>query len=125
MRRKRIISLVLSACLIVGSAVQGGAATTQEKISDAKAQQQANQSSLQQTQEKIQELESKKGESETYLADLNEQAQKRLDTIIEQMKAAEGVTEELKSICQMEWVQRCNNIHNRAEEIVLHEMIYS
>ena len=33
MRRKRIISLVLSACLIVGSAVQGGAATTQEKIS--------------------------------------------------------------------------------------------
>lgn len=73
MRRKRIISLVLSACLIVGSAVQGGAATTQEKISDAKAQQQANQSSLQQTQEKIQELESKKGESETYLADLNTQ----------------------------------------------------
>ena len=65
MRRKRIISLVLSACLIVGSAVQGGAATTQEKISDAKA--------LQQTQEKIQELESKKGESETYLADLNTQ----------------------------------------------------
>ena len=61
----------------------------------------------------------------TYLADMNEQAQKRLDTIIEQMKAAEGVTEELKSICQMEWVQRCNNIHNRAEEIVLHEMIYS
>ncbi len=49
----------------MGSAVQGGAATTQEKISDAKAQQQENQSSLQQTQEKIQELESKKGESET------------------------------------------------------------
>ena len=58
MRRKRITSLVLSVCLIVGSAVQGGAATTQEKISNAKAQQQANQSSLQQTQEKIQELES-------------------------------------------------------------------
>ena len=54
------------------------------------------------------------GELWTYLADLNEQAQKRLDTIIEQMNAAEGVTEELKSICQMEWVQRCNNIHNRA-----------
>ena len=73
MRRKRITSLVLSVCLIVGSAVQGGAATTQEKISNAKAQQQANQSSLQQTQEKIQELESKKGESETYLADQNTQ----------------------------------------------------
>ena len=59
-----------------------------------------------------------------YLVDLNEQAQERLDTIMEQMKAVEGVTEELKRTCQMEWVQRCNNIHNRAEEIILHEMIY-
>lgn len=59
-----------------------------------------------------------------YLVDLNEQAQERLDTIMEQMKAAEGVTEELKRTHQMEWVQRCNNIHNRAEEIILHEMIY-
>lgn len=59
-----------------------------------------------------------------YLVDLNEQAQERLDTIMEQMKVAEGVTEELKRTCQMEWVQRCNNIHNRAEEIILHEMIY-
>lgn len=60
-----------------------------------------------------------------YLVDLNEQAQERLDTIMEQMKAAEGVTEELKRTSQMEWVQRCNNIHNRAEEIILQEMIYS
>lgn len=59
-----------------------------------------------------------------YLVDLNEQAQERLDTIMEQMKAAEGVTEELKCTHQMEWVRRCNNIHNRAEEIILHEMIY-
>ena len=44
--------------------------------------------------------------------------------IMEQMKAIEGVTEVLKRTCQMEWVQRCNNIHNRAEEIVLHEMAY-
>ena len=65
------------------------------------------------------------GELWTYLADLNEQAQERLDTIMEQMKAADGVTEELKSTHQMEWVQRCNNIHNRAEEIILQEMIYS
>ena len=64
------------------------------------------------------------GELWTYLADLDEQAQKRLDTIMEQMKAAEGVTEELKRTSQMEWVQRCNNIHNRAEEIVLHELVY-
>ena len=60
-----------------------------------------------------------------YLVDLNEQAQERLDTIMEQMKAAEGVTEELKRTHQMEWVRRCNNIHNRAEEIILQEMIYS
>ncbi len=61
----------------------------------------------------------------SYLADLNEQAQDRLDLIIEQMKAAEGVTEDLKRTQQMEWVQRCNNIRNRAEEIILHELIYS
>ena len=65
------------------------------------------------------------GELWTYLADLNEQAQERLDIIMEQMEATEGVTEELKCTCQMEWVQRCNNIYNQAEEIVLHEMIYS
>ena len=65
------------------------------------------------------------GELWTYLADLNEQAQERLDTIMEQMKIAEGITEELKCTRQMEWVRRCNNIHNRAEEIILHEIIYS
>ena len=59
------------------------------------------------------------------IVDLNEQAQERLDTIMEQMKIAEGVTEELKCTRQMEWVRRCNNIHNRAEEIGLHEIIYS
>ena len=40
----------------------------------------------------------------TYLADLNEQAEERLDLIIEQMKAAEGVTEELKAQNQFDWV---------------------
>ena len=64
------------------------------------------------------------GELWTYLADLNEQAQERLDTIMEQMKAAEGVNEELKRTRQMEWVQYMNNIHNRVEEIVLNELIY-
>ena len=60
----------------------------------------------------------------TYLADLNEQAEERLDLIIEQMKSAEGVTEELKARNQLEWVGRMNNIRNRAEEIVKSEMIY-
>ena len=59
-----------------------------------------------------------------YLADLNEQAEERLDLIIEQMKAAEGVTEELKARNQLEWVGRINNIRSRAEEIIKSEMIY-
>ena len=61
----------------------------------------------------------------TYLADLNEQAEERLDLIIEQMKAAEGVTEELKARNQLEWVGRMNNIRNRIEEIIKSKMIYS
>ena len=60
----------------------------------------------------------------TYLADLNEQAEEQLDLIIEQMKAAEGVTEELKARNQLEWVGRMNNIRNRAEEIIKNELIY-
>ena len=60
----------------------------------------------------------------TYLADLSEQAEERLDLIMEQMKTAEGVTEELKARNQLEWVGRMNNIRNRAEEIIKSEMIY-
>ena len=60
----------------------------------------------------------------TYLADLDEQAQERLDRIAEQMQAAEGVTEELKADDQLEWVRRCNSIRSRAEEIVRAERIY-
>ena len=55
---------------------------------------------------------------------LNEQAQNRLEVIIDQMKASEGVTEELKAADQMEWVGAMNSIRNRAEEIILREMIY-
>ena len=64
------------------------------------------------------------GQLWTYLADLNEQAQERLSLIVEQMKAAEGVTEELKVADQMAWVGAMNSIHNRAEEIVLKEIVY-
>ena len=60
----------------------------------------------------------------SYLADVNEQAQERLDTIIAQMKVAEGVTEDLKAHDQIEWVRRCNSICNRAKEIVLSEIVY-
>ena len=64
------------------------------------------------------------GELWTYQADLNEQAQNRLELIVEQMKAAEGVTEHMKQYDQMAWVGAMNSIRNRAEEIVLREMIY-
>ena len=71
----------------------------------------------------------------SYLEDLDEQAEERftcivdqmkedLGTVMNEMKAAEGVTEELKRKDAMLWVQRCNNIRNRAEEIVLNEMVY-
>ena len=60
----------------------------------------------------------------TYLADLNEQAEERLDLIIGQMKATEGVTEELKAQNQLEWVGRMNNIRSRAEEIINNELSY-
>lgn len=60
----------------------------------------------------------------TYLADINEQAQERLQVIISQMQKAESVTEKMKAINQWEWIQRMGSIHNRAEEIVLSELIY-
>ena len=60
----------------------------------------------------------------TYLADLNEQAQDRLEQMIDQMKAAEGMTEGLKDADPMAWVGAMNNIRNRAEEIILQELIY-
>ena len=59
----------------------------------------------------------------TYLAELNEQAQSRLQMIIRQMQEAENVTDELKEHDQMAWVGAMNSIRNRAEEIVVREMI--
>ncbi len=64
------------------------------------------------------------GELWTYLADLNEQVQNRLELIIKQIATSEGVTEDMKTKDQMAWVATMNNIRNRAEEIVLRELIY-
>ena len=63
------------------------------------------------------------GQLWTYLADLNEQAQSRLQLIIRQMQETENVTDELKEHDQMAWVRAMNNIYNRAEEIVIHELV--
>ena len=59
---------------------------------------------------------------DSYLADLNEQAQERFELIEAQMRSAEGVTEELKRQNPMEWVRHCNNIRNRAAEIIKQEL---
>ena len=65
-----------------------------------------------------------KGTLSTYLADLDEQVQERLEVIEQQMQDADGVTEQLKAENQMEWIRCKNSIHNRAEEIVLRELVY-
>ena len=49
----------------------------------------------------------------------------RLDIIETALMRQEGVTEALKADNQMEWVRRMNSIHSRAEEIVLHELVYA
>ncbi len=61
----------------------------------------------------------------TYLADLNEQTQQRMETLITQMKITEGITEALKAADPMDWTQRMNNITARAEEIIREELIYN
>ena len=61
----------------------------------------------------------------TYLADLNEQAQQRMETLITQLKTAEGITEALKSADPIGWTQRMNNITARAEEIMREKLIYN
>ena len=58
-----------------------------------------------------------------YLADINEQAETMFIQLIEDMAKAEGITEQLKAENQMLWVQKMNNVRNRAMEIVNHEMI--
>ena len=64
------------------------------------------------------------GKLDSYLADLNEQAQERFELIEAQMRSAEGVTEELMRQNPMEWVRHCNSIRSRAAEIIKQELIY-
>lgn len=60
----------------------------------------------------------------SYLADIDQEAQERLDTIIQQITQAQGITEGLKAGDQMEWVGIMNNIQASAMEIVNQEIIY-
>ena len=65
------------------------------------------------------------GRLNTYLADINEQATVQMFLLTKQMADREGVTEQLKAQDPMLWVQRMNNIRDRAMEIVNHELIYA
>ena len=64
------------------------------------------------------------GKLNSYLADIDRQAEEMFLRLVKQMAEAEGVTEQLKADNQMEWVGRVNNIRNRAMEIVNSELIY-
>lgn len=64
------------------------------------------------------------GRLNSYLADIDRQAEKIFSRLVKQMAEAEGVTEQLKADNQMEWGGGMNNIRNRAMEIVSSELIY-
>lgn len=60
-----------------------------------------------------------------HCAEIENQARDMFDTLVKQMKNAEGVTEQLKEENQMEWIQRMGNIEARAREVVCEELIYN
>lgn len=64
------------------------------------------------------------GRLNSYLADIDAQAEEQLELLAQQMAEREDVTEELKTTDQMEWVRRMNNIRNRAEEVIKTTLIY-
>ena len=64
------------------------------------------------------------GRLNAYLADIDRQAQERFERLIEGMKQAQGITEQLKEENALEWVGRLNNIRACAREIVEKEIIY-
>lgn len=61
----------------------------------------------------------------SYLYDINTQAEEMFETLIRKFKKSEGITEHLKADNQMEWITRMNNIRSRATEIVNHDIIYA
>ena len=59
-----------------------------------------------------------------HCAEVEKQTQQMFDTLVEQLKEAEGVTEQLKEENQLEWIQRIGNIQQRATEVVSNEIIF-
>ena len=64
------------------------------------------------------------GQLNSYLDEINAQAEEMFDNLIVQYKKSEGITEKLKATDQMEWVRRMNNIKQRVTEIINNELIY-
>lgn len=64
------------------------------------------------------------GSLNAHLEEIDRQANEMMERLTTQMAQAEGITEQLKATDQMEWVRRMNNTRNRAEEVVLHDIIY-
>ena len=60
----------------------------------------------------------------SHLLDVEDECRTRVESLVEQMAKTEKITEELKANNQLEWVQKMNNIKNRAEEIAYNEIIY-
>ncbi len=65
------------------------------------------------------------GRLNTYLADIDKQAQEHMERLTAQMKRAQGITEQLKAKNALEWTQRMNNIRACAKEIVENEIIFA
>ena len=65
------------------------------------------------------------GKLNDYLADLNEQAEEMFSRLVKQLAEKEGLTEVLKAENQMLWMQKMNNIHNAAMEVVSNDLIYA
>ena len=65
------------------------------------------------------------GQLNSYLADIDRQAEEMFDCLLKQTIAAEGITENLKAADQMAWVCKMNHIRNRATEIVYADIIYT
>lgn len=64
------------------------------------------------------------GKLYSYLADIDTQARNKLHLLVTRLAEKEGINEQLKAQDQMAWVGAINNIRNRAEEIILQELIY-
>jgi len=65
------------------------------------------------------------GKLNSHVAEIDKRATEMFDRLVKQLAEKEGITEQLKATDQMAWVQRMNNVRNRAAEIINAEIIYA